>query len=274
MDQERAAIIPGFVFLKTSLEGILDTAAEDSADYRIAHYLLEICYTVDRINVADVAEHCFVSKSKVSRFCRAIGYGDFQDINSALAQAFVRGEVTKFDAFPVDKDETIPFYLDGLAQCVAAAQRCLRQEDVDRVAADIMDHERVGILGRAQANSVGIDLQRDLINTRKVTTAPLFMASQRAFIESSDEHTFLLVISCSGTYFQSFRQRPTFAEGHRPTMCLVTNNPRAARAGGFDYVVTLPCPDDYAHRPLLNKLFCNCVAIRCAQIADERGLRP
>ena len=43
--------------------------------------LLQNCYVVNSISIQDVAKNCYVSKSTVSRFCRQIGYRDYQEMN-------------------------------------------------------------------------------------------------------------------------------------------------------------------------------------------------
>lgn len=258
-------MISKMISLRMSLEGMLDIADEGSSDYRIARYLLENCYVADHVSINDVASHCFVSKSTVSRFCRSIGFDDYQDLNQALVQAYVRADTVKFDRYAFGASPNVA-YLDDVAACVEQARTVIREEDVDRVAQDLHAHERVGILGRLQSWSVATDLQHDLLVSHKVSVAPLPVEAQRSFIEGSRDDTFLLVISCSGNYLAGFSRSPVLA-GDKPRLCLLTNNPRVAGDSNYDYVVALPCEATYAARPLLLRLFCNLVAIRYAQIA-------
>lgn len=48
---------------------------------RLHAVLLQNCYVVNSISIQDVAKNCYVSKSTVSRFCRQIGYRDYQEMN-------------------------------------------------------------------------------------------------------------------------------------------------------------------------------------------------
>jgi len=250
--------------LRSSLEGLLDQASEDSSDYRIARYLLDNCYVANNISIQDVARNCFVSKSTVSRFCRQIGYQDYQELNQAIYQAFLRGDHIKFKRYMTRPDGN-QFYLDEVQECLDVVRKLAVPSIIGEVVFDLMTHKRVGLLGKMQSNSVAIDLQHDLLVSHKVAAAPIMPENQLAFIENSDEETFLLVISCSGTYFRGFLTSSTFDLKRRPKVTLLTNNAEMVGDRAYDRVIALPCEDTYAKHPLALKLFCNLIAVNYAK---------
>lgn len=252
--------------LRNSLEGMLDQSNEDSSDYRIAYYLLQNCYVANNISIQDVADNCYVSKSTVSRFCRQIGYRDYQEMNQAIYQAFLRNEHVKFRRYT---REPAGYYLDEVQECLDIVREYATPTLIGSVVWDIMTHKRVGLLGKMQSHSVAIDLQHDLLVSHKVCTAPLLPENQLAFIENSDEDTFLLVISCSGTYFRGFITESTFAGRKRPRITLLTNAPEMAGNPAYDKVIVIPAEDTYAKHPLALKLFCNLIAINYSKAANE-----
>ena len=252
--------------LRSSLEGVLDQANEDSSDYRIAYYLLQNCYVVNSISIQDVAKNCYVSKSTVSRFCRQIGYRDYQEMNQAMYQAFLRDEHVKFRRYtqhPAD------FYMDEVQECLSNVREFATPSLIGSVVWDIMTYKRVGLLGKMQSHSVAIDLKHDLLVSHKVCTAPLLPENQLAFIENSGEDTFLLVISCSGTYFRGFITEATFSGKKRPQVTLLTNNPEMENHPAYNKVIVIPTQDTYAKHPLALKLFCNLIAINYSKAVSE-----
>lgn len=256
--------------LRSSLEGLLDQASEDSADYRIAHYLLGNCYVVNNISIQDVARNCFVSKSTVSRFCRQIGYHDYQELNQAIYQAFLRSNHIKFQEYMTRPDGN-QLYLDEVQECLDIVREAAKPAVIGEVVLDLMTHKRVGLLGKMQSNSVAIDLQHDLLVSHKVASAPMMPENQLAFIENSGSDTFLLVISCSGTYFRGFLTSGTFDPARRPKVTLLTNNAKMIGDPAYDRVIVIPCTDTYAKHPLALKLFCNLIAVNYAKAVFTKG---
>lgn len=250
--------------LRSSLEGVLDQCSEDSPDYRIAYYLLQNCYISDKISIQDVADNCFVSKSTVSRFCRQIGYHEFQELNQGLFQAYVRSNYIKFAPYMQQPD--VDSYLNEIQACIDTLRGQISAADVGSVVMDLLTHPRVGLLGKMQSNTVAIDLQHDLCVSHKIVTAPIMPENQLSFIENSKENTFLFVISCSGTYFRGFLQEDTFSGRKKPKITLLTNNPAMKGNPIYDNVIVLPLEDTYAKHPFGLKLFCNLVAINYARM--------
>lgn len=251
--------------LRDSLEGILDSAGEESSEYRIAYYLLQNCYTAKKIFIQDVAEHCYVSKATVSRFCRALGYDDYQELNDALFQAFMRDSSSKFNRY-IESENFGDAYFNDLLKTCELCKSAIRLQDVMTVAADIRTYGRVGLLGRLQSNSVAIDLQHDLLACQKVVTAPLMPVNQLSFIQNSDENTYLLVISCSGTYLRDVINQAVFSPEHTPKIVLLTNNTGIQKSKYYSQIISIPGPNTYAGNPLQLKLFCNLVAIAYGQL--------
>ena len=258
----------GTIHLRSALEGVLDSTVEDTPEHRIARYLLENCYVSNHVTIADVAEHCYASKSTVSRFCRTIGYRNFQELNQAMMQAYLTPPNDQFERY-LDTEDYRPLFYDDVEECLEIIRRHTKPEDVDQIARDLLTHRRVGILGHLQSSAVSLSLQHDLLSLRKVTEAPTRANTQYAFLENSGKDSFVMVISCMGDYLTTLPQRLTYPASDRPRLCLVTNNVRSAHDENFDYVICLPCDNIYAQRTLLVRLFVSQVVIRYAQLVHE-----
>lgn len=247
--------------LRSSLEGIIDETNENSSDYKIAYYLLSNFYKRRKISAQEIADACFVSKAKVSRFCRKIGYEDYADLKDALFQAYLRGNHTKYSHY-VNASDDIGLYLSEVEQCIEIIHSSISHRTVETIADYLHQYERVGILGKAQSQNVACDLQHDLLASKKITVAPTTPENQKSFIYNSGKNSLLMIISCSGNYFDDFIKQNTFDKENCPYRILITNNNNLQIAQAYDTTVVIPCPKVYAMQPLSLRIFCNMVAVK------------
>ncbi|MGI6229960.1 MAG: MurR/RpiR family transcriptional regulator [Tractidigestivibacter sp.] len=68
--------------LLNSLLAVINTESPQSTDAVLARYFLENFHRIGKLNVYDVAEECFTSRSGVRRFCQSIGLDNFSDLKS------------------------------------------------------------------------------------------------------------------------------------------------------------------------------------------------
>ena len=62
----------------------LNSEPRDSNNYRIAKYIIDHLQTLEDCTLSDLAKHCFVANSSISRFCREIGFKDFNELKIQL----------------------------------------------------------------------------------------------------------------------------------------------------------------------------------------------
>lgn len=254
--------------LRAGIEGILDTASEDSTEYRIAEFLLKNCYRRKQITIQEAAENCYVSKATVSRFCRQIGYDDFSELNEALLQAYERSDHYKFEEY-WKKGSVKDGYFTDLIACIEEARRNIADEQVRHLAELIGRYPRIGILGKLQSNSAATDFQHDLMASHKAATAPVLPSLQREFIENSSDDTLLIIVSCSGTYLRGFMHRDVLKKKNRPYVYLLTNND-PPDPDVYDEIMVIHCKENYASHPLVLKLFLNLTAAEYNRIAVSK----
>lgn len=68
--------------LMDSLLHVLNTSRHDEAECILAQYFLEHFNDLPSLNVYDVADACFISRSGIRRFCQSIGLDNFSDLKS------------------------------------------------------------------------------------------------------------------------------------------------------------------------------------------------
>ncbi len=68
--------------LMNSLLAVVNRSPHDSMDSTLARYFLERFDRLADLNVYDVAEECYTSRSGIRRFCQSIGLDNFSDLKS------------------------------------------------------------------------------------------------------------------------------------------------------------------------------------------------
>ena len=132
--------------LRHALYAVLNASEPDSSDYRIANYLIENIYKMQRFGIQDVADACFVSKSSVSRFCRRIGYADFLSMSQSIKYVQMR-TYKRFDEYlDLPAEKMADAYLDQMSQCIQQVRAYASPEILSELAGLLFRYDKVGIL--------------------------------------------------------------------------------------------------------------------------------
>lgn len=255
--------------LRGSLNAILNNEKKDSTYYRIAHYLAENVYHLKRISIQDISNHCFVSKSTVSRFCRDIGYEDYYELNHDMYQ-LVETHFNKFQRYNQDSyGERQANYYKDLLNGIEHAKKYIRQEDVDYLASMLLRYHNIGILGSLHSHAVSEYFQHDLGLFSKVISAPLLPENQQDFIINSDQNTLIIVVSCKGNYFNQLINKIKLTDDCYPHCILITNNSKMKDSNLYEKIIYIPCNENYAQQPRNIGYFLNLVVLEYAYLYQK-----
>lgn len=255
--------------LRNGLYAILNSSDADSPDYRIARYLIDNIYTLKRFNIQDIANACFVSKSSVSRFCRRIGYSDYQSMSQGIHHVLMR-TYKRFDEYmDMEPAAMTDAYLNHVLECVQNVREYATDEVLDEFASLLMRFDKIGVFGQMQSYSVAMTFQFELASLGKHVSSFIMMSDQEDFILESDQSTMAIIISCSGHYFQDFSRYFDYSSKTRPYLVLITNNNRLKKCPSYDKIFIVPCPNNTASRPLSLQLFTNLAAMRYSKLLDK-----
>ncbi|MGN0055734.1 MAG: MurR/RpiR family transcriptional regulator [Atopobiaceae bacterium] len=72
----------GRLNLLMSLFAVFNDNDRDDTSYALARYFLQNFDHLDQLNIYDVMDSCFVSRSGVRRFCQSIGFENFSEIKA------------------------------------------------------------------------------------------------------------------------------------------------------------------------------------------------
>ncbi|MGN0287275.1 MAG: MurR/RpiR family transcriptional regulator [Atopobiaceae bacterium] len=76
----------GRLNLLMSLFAVFNDNDRDDTSYALARYFLQNFDHLDQLNIYDVMDSCFVSRSGVRRFCQSIGFENFSEIKASSGE--------------------------------------------------------------------------------------------------------------------------------------------------------------------------------------------
>lgn len=256
--------------LRHALYSVLNAGDVDSADYRIADFLVRNLYKVEHFGIQDVADACFVSKSTVSRFCRRIGFPDFMVLSQSMRD-FTMRNYRRFDEYlSLEGQEAIDRYLSHAQECMMQVRAAATPEVVDEFARLLDRYDSIGVFGQMQSYAVALNLQFELASLGKYVSCYAMMPDQEEFVMGSGRDTLAIVVSSGGRYFQDFSANVGYLTKDRPYLVLVTNNRRLARCVPYDKVYVVPCANNTASRPFSLQVFTNLAVMRLSKIIEDR----
>ena len=77
------------------LSSAINSEPIDSNNYKIAKYIIEHIHELEDITLTELAKNCYVSNSSISRFCRAIGFKDFNTLKIQVARFATENKYAK-----------------------------------------------------------------------------------------------------------------------------------------------------------------------------------
>lgn len=256
--------------LRHALYAILNSSDVDSADYRIADYLIRNIYSIANFGIQDVADACFVSKSTVSRFCRRIGFADFNAVVQSIRNVQMR-DYKRFDEYlDLGPQEMTDAFLDQTIDCMLKVREYATPEVLSSLAELLFSYDRIGIFGQMQSHSVALNFQYELASLGKYASCFSMMPEQEEFILGSGDDTLVVIVSSGGKYFQDFSSHFNYISKQRPYLVLITNNRRLTRCVPYDRVYVVPCTNNTASRPLSLQLFANLAVMHFSKLLETR----
>ena len=185
---------------------LLSTLASEkdhSTNQMIAEFILTHRQQAAQMNIGDLARECHAGSASVSRFCRDIGLPDFASLKLLLQNTDFSFEQVSDRSLDASADYR-EYWCRHISRSVTAAVQSLDMRSVKRLCEDISSCEKAAAYGLLKAQSAAISLQTDLLMLGRQITTSVSFAEQKERILTADEHSLLIIFSCTGTYFDTF----------------------------------------------------------------------
>ncbi|MDO3410955.1 MurR/RpiR family transcriptional regulator [Saccharibacillus sp. CPCC 101409] len=243
-----AASNPLHSSLLHTLFAIINEGNVGDSAYVLAHYFLEHYGELRHLNIFDVASDCFVSRSSVRRFCKAIGYDNFVDLKAE----FARYDQVYYANIQSSRQERYKQQLfDEIEKMIRDVSSSLT-DDMLRSFVDRIHASRYTVFLIPGAYSGAVkDFQEKMLAHNRIVYVVFENYMDNELIRSLDERDLLITLSVSGVFAE---EAAGFTESLNVRNALITGNRAFSAKERYDELYYLSeRPDGRINTPVYSR---------------------
>ncbi|MEC0282694.1 MurR/RpiR family transcriptional regulator [Terribacillus saccharophilus] len=199
-----------------SLFSIINEGNVRDTNYVLAHYFLENYSELQHLNIFDVSTDCFVSRSSVRRFCKAIGYENFIDLKAE----FFRYDEVYYKNIEYYKQpnyqQLLSFEINKMIQDMSIA---LNESVLQDLLERFQKSRNVIFMTPGAYGGLIKDFQEKLITHKRIIYLISEHYTENELIRNLDEKDLLITLSTSGVFAG---QACSFTKGLKASKVLIT----------------------------------------------------
>lgn len=220
-----------------SLFSVINDNNQEDSSYILANYFLENYHKLSELNIFDVAEECYVSRSSVRRFCKSIGYENFLELKKQFKEYD-----DQYDCYMnhSNRDNYRERLTCEINEMIKELDVRMNIDEVDKIIKGIYESRYIVFLTSDTSTSIIQEFQKSMIFFGKVIRIISDMYTDKALISSLDERDMLFVISASGTFAKASRD---YVENSKAKKILVTVNRSKEFKDWYDKIYHLSATD-------------------------------
>lgn len=214
--------------LMTSLLNVLNEKDLESPSYALARYFLQRFDRLDRLNIYDVAEECFVSRSGIQRFCKSIGFDTFSKMKYAST---VERDLYKTTYIAYGRRADFRDYArQAMNEMIAELEAQADREDLPGLAKMLHDSRNVVLLSAECSSMAPRDLQQELLASGKLVHLVTDSHPDFELLQSLTEDDLVVVCSITGNYAYALNDSITRIQGPRKVLVTLNRDSLFARS--------------------------------------------
>lgn len=204
--------------LTVALLGALASERRESTNAHIARYLLSHQDELGDLSVKGLAQACNVGTGTVSRFCREVGFADFDEMRQGI-----EASARRFEEVGVGETQEVR----GIELCATVssalgqAAGSIDWEALDRLVDDLLGYEHISVFGMLKAQAAAVDLQVDLLMQGIYAETCVSHAEQLERIAKAGRDELIVVFSYTGSYFDARDLTEAMRRVNRPKIWVV-----------------------------------------------------
>ncbi|RHS37279.1 MurR/RpiR family transcriptional regulator [Coprobacillus sp. AF09-1A] len=181
------------------LNELLNNTEHEDINHVIAKYMKKHFTQIPYMTIEEIANGCFVSKSKISMFCKRLGYDHFHSFkNDCLKDVLAKQEIIDHQSIPTSKN-----YLDYLYTTFYMLEKKFSQldeNDIKKLVNDIHHSKHIFVYGIAYSHLLCeyIQYEGEFINKEVIVMDELL---QRDYVMKDD--SLMIIISIEGYAFEN-----------------------------------------------------------------------
>lgn len=220
------------------LINLRNNSESGSTDFHIAEIILENISDIDKYSIEKAAGLCDVSKSKLSKFVKKIGFDDYKEFRSLVRNEKYRSGYYGYeDKLPMGRF----IQKEGWDAC-----RTILKQDLDcftdkmdqgmvrKLALALHAHKQVAAFGSVYSQTAAIDFMYRMAEEGKYIRTCTYDTTQEEYLKNMGEDTLVIIFSNSGQYLYGDGMRlsgylKTYLKKTKGEIALITSNEKAAK---------------------------------------------
>lgn len=219
------------------LINLRNNSRRDSTDSYIAETLLANINEIDKLSIDSVAELCNISKSKLSKFVKRIGFNDYKEFRDLVKNEKYRSGYYGYeDKLPMGRyiaKEGWEPYLKILHQDLDCFMEKTDQNMIRSLAKALYEYEEVATFGSVYSQTAAVDFMYRMAEEGKYIRTYTYDLEQEEYMKNMDKDTLVIIFSNSGQYLYGDGMRKigyfkTYLKRTKGEIALITSNADAA----------------------------------------------
>lgn len=227
--------------LLTSLFAIINENNQEDSFFILANYFLDNYSKLAELNIYEVADECYVSRSSVRRFCQFIGYDNFKNLKDIAGHFNEEYEYYLIPYDIPDYRENLKFQIDNMFK---EMDQWLDSKKIGEMVDLIHASRHVVFLASDTMTSRLKDFQRSLLLYGKKIRLISDMFMDSKLMNVLDERDCLITISPSGEFAYAARN---FVKESQANKILITVSRNTSFSKYYDNIYYL-CGQDYTRK--------------------------
>lgn len=233
--------------LMNSLLTVFNSTEPGDPENTIAKFFLEHFESLDKLNVYDVAEECYTSRSGIRRFCQSIGFDNFSALKSCEWEWDTH---QKFFIGYTDHPDFKAHLSGEIEKMMESVNSQITDEELDSLARLIHDAGNVVLLASDFSSMAVREFQQSMLFMHKIPQILTDSFGSEKSLESLSPSDLIIVISASGNYARAAQSQLSQSLACR---VLITTNRDPRLQEFFDAVLHLSSEDHYGKRTVYAK---------------------
>ncbi|OOM82585.1 HTH-type transcriptional regulator RpiR [Clostridium puniceum] len=218
----------------------VNNATKKDINYEIAIIMLKKFNKIKKMNITEISELCYVSPATISRFCRLMGFDNFNEFKKISNVNFsLQNDYSNRLLNSAQKDIKLAFeeYTNSLMKNMSYTLENLEYENLDEVVKQIYSTEKVSFFGTQFLYSVGKHLQSRLMLTDKYIEAYSSYNKQLECARNLDNKSLAIIISIEGSYFFKYMEIVEALKENGVKIVVITQNTNSKLASIADSIL-------------------------------------
>lgn len=245
------------------LINIRNNAEKESTDSYIAEALLDNIDRIEQMSIEKAAQLCNVSKSKLSKFVKQIGFEDYKEFKDLVKNEKYRsgyfGYEDKLTMGRYIAKEGWESYTGILKQDLDHFLEKMDMNMVKKLAKALKDHKEVGTFGSLYSQTAAIDFMYRMAEEGKNIRTYSFDLTQENYMKNMKEDTLVVIFSNSGQYLYGDGMRlqgyfKSYLKKTKGEIALITSNENAAKDPIVKYPILYTFSTNVHSHPIMERL--------------------